>query len=153
MTFQANIEAMIDDFSKKQAEFANNLKKELKNTFKQFFDAVPECTAVIWTQYAPYFNDGEECIFSVHSATFTNAADPDDIRYGEYEGDDETVWTHGDDCYGDVEPPAHIVPALNALDSLIQNDELESIFKTMFGNHVKVIATREGFKTEQYDHD
>jgi len=38
---------------------------------KQFFDACPEVKSVFWTQYTPYFNDGEACEFSVYDKYFT----------------------------------------------------------------------------------
>lgn len=46
-------------------------KKVLGKTFIQevaapFFAEFPEITAVIWTQYTPYFNDGDPCEFYVN---------------------------------------------------------------------------------------
>jgi hypothetical protein len=48
---------------------------------KQFFDACPEVEAVTWTQYTPYFNDGETCEFSVHEKYFILVGDKDPDDY------------------------------------------------------------------------
>jgi hypothetical protein len=48
---------------------------------KQFFDACPEVEAVQWTQYTPYFNDGETCEFSVHEKYFILVGDEDPDDY------------------------------------------------------------------------
>ena len=37
----------------------------LKEITKAFFDKYPQAECLVWTQYTPYFNDGEECIFRV----------------------------------------------------------------------------------------
>lgn len=48
---------------------------------KQFFDACPEVEAVTWTQYTPYFNDGETCEFSVNEKYFILVGDEDPDDY------------------------------------------------------------------------
>lgn len=48
---------------------------------KQFFDACPEVEAITWTQYTPYFNDGESCEFSVHDKYFILVGDEDPDDY------------------------------------------------------------------------
>lgn len=40
---------------------------ELLAAFAEKFKANPSVKCMIWTQYTPYFNDGEPCTFSVHS--------------------------------------------------------------------------------------
>jgi hypothetical protein len=35
----------------------------------------------------------------------------------------------------------------------VGSSEMEDVMQAMFGDHVKVIATREGFDVEDYDHD
>ena len=45
------------------------IKKQLKNDFFSLIKRVFEnksIKAIYWTQYTPYFNDGEECIFRVN---------------------------------------------------------------------------------------
>lgn len=40
-------------------------KRALKEYLEDTFIAYPQIKAIGWTQYTPYFNDGDECIFSV----------------------------------------------------------------------------------------
>ena len=48
-----------------------------------FFTECPDVDSVFWTQYTPYFNDGESCTFSVGDIYFTLA---DDTGADDYEG-------------------------------------------------------------------
>lgn len=41
-------------------------KEAFKAAFADFFAKRPDVLAFRWTQYAPYFNDGEPCTFSRH---------------------------------------------------------------------------------------
>lgn len=56
----------------KRISLTKELEKSLNDNFieivKPFFDKWGYCVNKIgWTQYAPYFNDGEPCIFEVNS--------------------------------------------------------------------------------------
>lgn len=50
---------------------------------KQFFDTCPEVESVFWTQYTPYFNDGDACEFGVHDKCYILVGDED---VDDYEG-------------------------------------------------------------------
>lgn len=159
----------------KQTEYARKFKEEsqelLKGVFKEFWDKNPGVTAIIWTQYTPYFNDGDTCEFGVHEPVFTNAKD-DDIEnvtsYGEYEGDDKSVWAfegsikyildHNAAYYKDTQDKiiasgGYDRESLEGMYGLILEPELEDVFKSMFGDHVRVTATRDGFEVDEYEHD
>lgn len=143
---------LIADFEAAQKTFQENGKKALTEAVREFFNDYPEVTSLSWTQFAPYFNDGDECVFSVHPLTASNASDgTDSISYGEYEGDEEDVWVYDGD-YGSDEVPPHIDAALDEFSSLIQSDSLSDLFRSLFGNHTRVTCTREGIKTDSYDH-
>lgn len=45
---------------------------------KIFLDECPEVTGVHWTQYTPYFNDGDACEFNVNEICFHILEDEDD---------------------------------------------------------------------------
>jgi hypothetical protein len=46
----------------------------LKDAFKQFLVAFPQVKVIVWSQYTPYFNDGEECVFRVNEPIFSPAS-------------------------------------------------------------------------------
>lgn len=115
--------------------------------FKAFFAAHPTITAVRWTQYTPYFNDGEPCEFSVHNpyaCTKTGVAWPQSNEDDEPEDEDDELFQ---DEYGLDDGPTKA--ALVRLGCSF-NDE---IFLAAFGDHAQVIATPSGFHVTQYDHD
>lgn len=153
-TLQAKFDELIEKQRALQKEFQTTAQALFKETTKEFFEQNPLVNAIVWTQYTPYFNDGDTCEFSVGCATFTNATDPENISWGEYEGDDENVWTHGADCYSDGEILAEVnIDLCDSFDRMLQSREMEDVMKAMFGDHVQVIATRDGFEVEEYSHD
>lgn len=114
-----------------QAEGANALKA----SFKEFFDAHPECDALQWSQYTPYFNDGSECVFRV-GEFLVRTIPGTSFDWRSYDR-------------------AKYNPAQLALFEAVDN--LEGIdtefYEIAFGDHVRVTATREGFTVEEYEHD
>jgi hypothetical protein len=141
------------------------MQELFKEITKEFFEKNPAINAVIWTQYTPYFNDGEACLFSVNDPSFTNASgeDLDDINYGEYEGDNVNIWVFEDvkwnvnsykEKYDSIITSGGIdIDSCQFLESAIKSSEMEDIMETMFGEHSRIVATREGFDIEEYDHD
>lgn len=147
----------IETFIAEQEQLLNKFREEAQKLFKditrEFFDQNPGVNGIVWTQYSPYFNDGEDCVFNVHDATFTNAtgADLRNIYWGEYEGDNEDVWA--DECYPSDKREGVDNESCKYFDKLICSDVMSDVMEMMFGNHVKVIVTREGFEVDDYDHD
>lgn len=167
---QTRFEQLIEDQRKLREKFQEQAKGMFKETFKEFFDKNPGITAVVWTQYTPYFNDGDTCTFGVGDVSFTNAP-PEELEnvtsWGEYDGDDETVWaaTNIDyilrtesSWYTEIAAKIRATPGIDtascdALSKLVGNTEMEDVLLAMFDDHVKVIATRDGFDVSEYDHD
>lgn len=161
----------LHDLIKQQAslreQFQSKAQELFKKTTKQVFEQIPQLKAIVWVQYTPYFNDGEECYFSVGEPTFTNAdgEDLDDVtHYGEYDGDNESVWAletfvlSSTSTYSEEErEKAALTPeqvkAAQDFASVIQSNEFEDVMLAMFGDHVKVVATADGFQVDDYDHD
>ena len=164
---QSEFDKLLEEQRELAKRFQSKAQELFKQTTKEFFEKNPGITAVIWTQYTPYFNDGDTCEFSVHDAYFTNAEgeDFDDVTsYGEYEGDKEGVWSEGswiltsDGEYSKKHREGMDLTGVDAasvekLSGLIQSSEMEDVMKAMFGDHVRVVATREGFDVEDHDHD
>lgn len=151
---QEKFDQLIQEQRKLQQEFQRQAQAIFKETTKEFFDANPQVTAITWKQFTPYFNDGDECVFQVYPAAFTNAPDPENVRWGEYDGEEENVWVYDTD-YGSTDIPegAINVEMADAFSGMLQTGEMESVMKAMFEDHVTVTATREGFEVEEYSHD
>ena len=90
-----NITRKIADQNARIEEMRKAHMKELQGEFneiiKLFFEECPKVQAVVWSQYTPYFNDGDECVFSVNEPSFvTKNFDRDDLLNPyEYEDTDE----------------------------------------------------------------
>jgi hypothetical protein len=114
-----------------------------------------------WTQYTPYWNDGEECEFSVltdwQAGVKLEFGDPDE---GEHEDGYYTslsrVWrrSHYENVkeINGVDVTEH-AQKLSALNGEVGCGSHYVWLKETFGDHATVIANKEGFKVEFYDHD
>lgn len=166
---QTAFDQLLADQSELQRKFQTQAQALFKEITKEFFDKNPGVTGVVWTQYTPYFNDGDTCEFRVNDATFTNAPidELNEVRWGEYEGEAENVWAcenvghvlNSDREY--YQNTKNIILAAGGVDAescvlfdkAITSGEMESVMQAMFGDHVKVIATRDGFEVDEYEHD
>ena len=120
-------------------EQANAIVKEaFLEASNEVFNKYPNIKSFSWTQYTPYFNDGDECTFSAQTEypqlTFTDGTEVD-INYGGGDADPEVV--------------AKEIAAVKTF--LAQFDE--SDYEEMFGDHVLVVVSRKGAKIKGYDHD
>lgn len=135
----------------------------LKELFKNFFQVHPGVEAVTWTQYTPYFNDGEPCTFGVNGmsvifgtvqeddggAEGAEDVDEDEDEDEEYEDDEDEEGLESWDLSRSPDPVMKALgEELKKLES-VPDDIMESVF----GDHVKVKATRAGFDVTDYEHD
>jgi hypothetical protein len=153
----------------------------VKDAFKDFFDQYPEVRSVKWSQYTPYFNDGDTCHFGVNefeavvvstealkaeieekkrlTIEAANAAEYKKAQLLKEEVEDlQNQLNNEDDCDGNSawSLSRKKDPRLIALGEALNNIErelLHDVLESVFGDHVEVIATREGFKTREYNHD
>jgi hypothetical protein len=64
-----------------KAEMQENSKVLMKEAFREFFEKYDVVDNIFWTQYTPYFNDGESCEFSVGDAYLVLKDDEDACEY------------------------------------------------------------------------
>lgn len=55
--------------TKLNAEYREETQKVFGEASEQLFKEIPEIKSFQWTQYTPYFNDGDECTFGVNTDT------------------------------------------------------------------------------------
>lgn len=152
------------ELKKMKDEYERKLKTDgqrvLKERFKELFGAHPELLGVKWQQYTPYFNDGEACVFTVHSVEgvlldvrvaeglslvdSTKTDSYDTLRVEEQ----QCVWV---DVYTLRDKLPAILLSINEVgDELRQFSDLA---QAVFGDHCEVSATRDGFKVIDIEHD
>lgn len=138
-----NIESLMNKKKDLNKAMLEHGKAALKEEFKNFFAAHPECKALRWTQYTPYFNDGEPCTFSRGEFT-ANMQDTAEDAGDDGDGFD---YLYGDEFKkgGKYEAASKAIAALEDIDA--------DIYKMVFDDHVQVTATKDGFEVEEYSHD
>lgn len=149
------IQTLQNEYITMKENFCVTMRNSMKQFFVEFFKENPSINAVIWTQYTPYFNDGDACEFSVNGPCFTNALGEDlnDISpWGEYDGENDNLWVFH--SYDDIDPDLKINKrSIEFLDIMLQSENMSEIMLKTFGDHSKVIATSDGFEIEEYEHD
>ncbi len=110
-----------------------------RDGFEQFFKDHPVLEQVSWTQYTPYFNDGDTCTFSAQNdSIYINGTDYAEHEFSKY---------GADRCTDEVKKAA----GLAILDFLAVFDNED--YLNMFGDHARVTVTKEGIEVEEYEHD
>lgn len=146
------LKTMIENLNKAREAYNKQLatlgKEAQKAVAEELGALVPDGCELRWTQYTPYFNDGEPCVFSVNEP-YVRADGSND------EGVELTTW--GIKNYG-VESWS---PAIDGVTKKALNDlrkaweELpEDLLEKAFGDHAEVIIKRGGkYSAEEYSHD
>lgn len=62
----SSLQHLIEQTKLLKAKMQAEGQDALKEAFSSFFAAHPQARAIVWTQYTPYFNDGDACTFSVN---------------------------------------------------------------------------------------
>lgn len=131
------------EITRKRTEYQESVKgagKELvKELLSGFFERNSIATAIKWEQYTPHFNDGDPCVFNVHSPTIQ--------VLGEIEGGDR------DDGFRDSYDfeDGNMKQEIKDLEK--QLDEFQDVLQQVFGDGVQITATRESIEVEEYNHD
>lgn len=145
----------LNQTTKKLSEARALALAQAKETFapalKEFMTLHPEIAQLRWTQYRPYFNDGEACLFSVHELEFLPVGNDPNGETDEEVDDTEADWFT---TWSDKPPEgvsATTYQAVRDLSAMIQgNDEL---LEAVFGDHCRVIVTPDDVTVEEYSHD
>lgn len=180
MEIVEKIKSHIAEIKAKKEELVNELKKEFAPMLKPLFDkSNGKITSIGWTQYTPYFNDGDTCRFSTLQSSdslYINGESADDIETLSKTKYDtitvENLQAHidfnstedGYSWYKDKKVGENgIFPNPDydkELDELVDEFSrvLSSIddefYKDLFGDHVKVTVHADGrVETEEYEHD
>lgn len=154
-------------------EEMKRLRDEARSKVKNFFikgmdiifDTYPEVKSVSWTQYTPYFNDGEPCEFWCNSGDFGVNGFSDYSDEGEFEdsidvfADGEVSnyeWNRDENGRATTKiynnPEARSVKIYKAISGFMEQLD-DDDFKTMFGDHVEVTVRKGEITIDEYEHD
>lgn len=163
MDFQQKLEILKEkksEISKLQNDFTN-ISSELFDEFRGYiFDKYPNVESFGWTQYTPYFNDGDACEFYANTDYL--------IINGEYAEDSEWfskivikdygVWNRESKKYeGRVEEDnlkynENLVDAYNEIVEFLSNFD-NRFYLSKFGDHAEIVVSKFGLEISDCDHD
>ena len=156
-----DVKTILEKATEIRLKMEKDLQTSMNQIFAEFWESNPGINAVVWTQYSPYFMDGDPCEFSVNDPSFTNAKGDDldenikSISWGEYDGDNEEVFTIQSWSSPDTVLVGVNLTDIKELSSMICSSEMDNVLRSAFGDDSLVIATREGFTIQDYseNHD
>lgn len=142
------LEQVIKQYCDMKAMLSAVTKEELSREFIRILKIYPQLSSLGWVQYAPHFNDGEPCEFSVHSLCYDlkeeykNPSEEEEDRWYAY---NEVSWRQ-EETSG--------MPELQKLADVFSSIP-EEIMKDLFGYDSRVVITRAGIEVEDYscEHD
>lgn len=151
------VEETKDDFltiKEEMKKLRDEARSKVKNFFikgmNKVFEMYPEVKSVSWRQYTDYFNDGDECRFRVYNDDFSvnGYSDYDD------EGEEGTINVLHYDWEKGRKYTYHKGEEIkNAISGFLEQLD-EDDYRTMFGDHVKIIVRKNEVTTEEYaDHE
>lgn len=108
--------------------------------------AIDGVEAIKWTQYTPYFNDGDALEFGIQDLQVKISGWPED-------GGEDGFYDLWELKYVAEQDGLTIPEGLTDALKLWDTQHLEKVALKNFGDHAQVTATPEGFEVEYYEHD
>jgi hypothetical protein len=142
------IDKVGDDICKREADacaaydlITKGICKEFTDWLQSIIKADPGIQAISWKQYAPYFNDGDPCTFSVRDYTLELSL-VDGRTWGP-DGDHDGEFTKEEEAYYDM-----LTESISGSLCSLDEDLLESLC-----SDGKVIVSLSGVDTDEISHD
>lgn len=161
MSIENVMEEKLAPLTERMEALKEELKTEFQAVFKEqaaiLFEKYDWLKELSWTQYTPYFNDGDSCEFYVNDEVSINgcniygdkvyAESWSSVLFDESEAEEfaETVKDERREEFRQVE-----LVAGQLVGFLASNDEIALM---MFGDHAKVSIQRDGVYVEECEHD
>lgn len=170
------INAQLEDFKAKRAALVKELQTEFPALLLPFLQQSKKIDSIGWTQYTPYFNDGDECVFGVNNddlfvngereetpflerTIYKQLATQEDVEQNKKAADVAGYKWYKDRKIGEqglaINPeydPAEVEVVENIKKVLKQVPE--DFYKDLFGDHCQVTVKKDGtIETDSYDHD
>jgi hypothetical protein len=137
------------DFEEKKRQMAEQFRNEFSNISKAFFEAVPRIKSLTWTQYTPYFNDGDECTFRVNSVEFATDENNEIESYRDFENNDGSFSAESYGLKKLVTPEEFKL--CEQMESIIGRNKV--LMEDLFGDHALVVVRANSIVVEEYDHE
>lgn len=142
------------EFEEKKKIFFEEAQKSFGAILVQEMTKFPLVEGYKWTQYTPYFNDGEPCEFSVNADGYIVNEEVDDCYY-------QPSNTTYDIVNGKIESIPRVnlgeketqeIACLEYMNNLISEQD-EDMLLNLYGDHAEIIVTQTDVTVEEYSHD
>lgn len=147
----------LKSFREAQHETNSKAKGVIKEALKELFAAFPILDSVKWTQYTPYFNDGDACTFSVNDVyiKFSGVTGTRAESVGDW-GDGWLNLDYEHEILNEIEQldeptKKSLIKTIELLNKELQGNE-DALYAA-FGDHVEVIVDRTNIDAVSYSHD
>ena len=149
---------------KELKEIKNQILEKSNEVFDEFckdiFTKSPRLSSFGWSQYTPYFNDGDTCVFSVNiDYLYINGQSVDDsewinkkniTKYGEWNREKkEYIGREEEDNPNYDQELVDIYEEISSFLSNFDND----FYMSKFGDHVEITITSTGIDVLECEHD
>jgi predicted nucleic acid-binding Zn-ribbon protein len=177
---QSKLNTIQKQIAKLEQQAHKESSKLITKGFKALFKKHPDLKSFSWNQYTPYFNDGDECVFGAYTDHVSiNGSDEAESTYEvrrfldtlhnpkkainklqkqiEEQKKEKYSYDYLEEQIkaienGSIEETRNKLAILEDIDQIlctVNNDT----YKEIFGDHVTVTVTKDGWTTESYEHD
>lgn len=166
------LQTLINEYNKKKEELRSEVSSKgasyFNYIFDDFFSLNPEVEKISWTQYTPYFNDGDPCVFRVGELVAVLFGDTQadcyegsimDLSNWLRERAEEAQWAKDlvEQYYKNVSLAGSEQRLQQVRDNVLKlEDEIQSFdewLQVIYGDHAQIIVTKDETRVEEFDHD
>ena len=158
-----NLEALKEkqkEIAKLKAEAQQMASDAFDSFCKEIFEKHPKIESFGWSQYTPYFNDGDTCTFSANVDYISiNGEYVDDSKWvNETTVVDWGTWNRDLRIYeGRVEVPnldydSELSKGADEITEFLRNFD-NDFYITRFGDHAEITVSKDGVDVDEYEHD
>lgn len=143
------IDALRKELDEKKRQMLEQFRNDFSNISKSFFEAVPRVKSITWTQYTPYFMDGDVCEFGINDIYFATDENEDIEDYREFENNDGNFSSSTYGLKKLVTPEEFRL--CEKMEAIINSNE--ELMKDLFDDHAIIVLRPSGTVVEEYEHD
>lgn len=149
---------------KELKEIKNQILEKSNEVFDEFckdiFTKSPRLSSFGWSQYTPYFNDGDTCVFNVNiDYLYINGQSVDDsewinkkniTKYGEWNREQKQYIGREEEDNPNYDQ--ELVDIYEEISSFLSNFD-NDFYMSKFGDHVEITITSTGIDVFECEHD
>lgn len=163
MNAMEQLKNISEEYDRVKKEAMTKMKDAFTPAFQEFFEKYPQIQYVYWTQYTPYFNDGDPCEFGVNEKSISLDEHTED--FDEEAGIQSYMLNHSLSWYKEHNSSGYYDSIIKAL----ENEELTVMLKSAFKDLGKfdqipdevyqalgeglVVVSRNGIDIREYEHE